>query len=43
MAGLILIWVSVFVLFIKMEKSSQSDSNNIGSLLIYRYSCGVEF
>ncbi len=36
-------WLSMFLLFISWTKNrSESDSNDIVSLCLYRYSCGVD-
>ncbi len=36
-------WVSMFLSFISWEKNrSESDSNDIVSLCLYHYSCGVD-
>ncbi len=34
--------MSMFVSFISGKKLSESDSNDIVSLCLYRYSCGVD-
>jgi len=36
-------WLSMFVSFISWKTNSESDSNGIVSLCLYRYSCGVLF
>ncbi len=35
-------WLSMFLSFISWKNRSESDSNDIFSLCLYRYSCGVD-